>query len=100
MCGYQAQHHYGRRCRLKYDPKLPDPLNWELISKISGWFAVICFCVGVVLVLDAHTKAEVTPHERRVVKIRECIDSGGDPEYSVDKYGDVTAYFGCVRGDA
>ena len=56
---------------------------------------LICFVAALIIGLAACASEPVGPSVKQ--QIRDCVNSGGLPQYTSDKYGYVVDYFGCVR---
>lgn len=69
----------------------------------SGWTRLPAAAVAIIILLVVFAYAVPhlpdAPHEQRMDKrrelIRACVADGGDPEYSVNRYGQPTSYYGC-----
>ena len=61
-----------------------------------GYLAFAAVIVGSIVLAVRHDPGP-NPFEVREGKIRQCIADGGEPQFAVDRYGSVSAYFGCVK---
>lgn len=68
--------------------------------KLWGWL-VVAFAAFVIVVMAVTSLMSIAdrPNPDRTNEMKQitlCIEQGGHPFYTADKFGDIGLYFGCV----
>jgi hypothetical protein len=83
------------------DEKPRRRIDWRSILLVIGLFAMVggfVWC-GYVIIRDdvRHDREWREYREWAAQEISDCIDSGGEPNFTANRYGEITYYFGCTE---
>ena len=56
---------------------------------------ITTICASITIPLLMMDPSGPSQHDRNMTKVQDCLARGGDPEYTVNRYGAIVVYLGC-----